>query len=332
MKINNKTKYRTDDLKKFVYWVARKEGHEASYTKSLNVEVVPSRRWHTGYAYLGSHFIKIRLPGPDVITKSKLASVISHEMMHNHQKRSNFQRVTTERRMRGSSRYGYNNNEQHWAEAESLELRVVESKVKKIKGPHDRAMEGQNKAKKNVEKYERKIKRQQNLLKKWQKKLKYYDKRVEATKDLPPPKPKPPSERKPPKKIPPVYQDGENIVVTLSSEAHGELWCVEVDTFDADSHEEYGGDEKSYRERKAFCDAMGDAKRLGKKNPRYRVMFNPDGANYFANSTCLSSYWHEEHPSAARTLDERQYMAGCMLAQKAASEGREWKPERGKRI
>jgi len=332
MKITNKTKYRTDDLKKFIYWVARKEGHESSYTKRLRVEAVPSRRWHTGCAYLGSHYIKIRLPGPDILTKPKLASVIAHEMMHNHQKHSNFQRVTTERRMRGSSRYGYYNNEQHWAEANELELRLVEPKAKKVKGPHDRALEGQAKAAKKVQEYERKIKRQQNLLKKWRKKLKYYDKRVEVTKDLPPPEPKPPKEKKPAKKIPVVYRDGEDIVVTISEAAYGELQCTEIDTFEAETAEEYGS-EQGFRERKAFCEAMGNAQVLGKKmfKRRFRLRLNPDAAEHFAHGTNVICFY-EEHPTAARTLEERQWQVGGMLAQKAASEGKVYEPVRGRKL
>lgn len=331
MKILNKTKYRNDDLKKFVYWVARQEKYDTSYTKKLVVVVLPARKWHTGVAPIGGRRITIRIPKPDIMDKPKLASLIAHEMLHNHQTHQSFKRYSTERNMRGGSRYGYHNNEQHWSGAHELEMRLEEPKVKKVKGSYDKALEGQSKASKKVAEYERKIKRQENLLKKWKKKLKYYDKRVEITKDMPTPKPRVPAERKPVKKVPLVYRDDDGkIIVTLSDKAAGELQCSEVDTFDVDTSAEYGGAEKDFIERKAFCDAMDNAKVLGKKQRRYVLTLDEHGAEYFAHKTYLSGYWEEESPAAARTLEHRQYLVGCLIAQQAASEGRVYTPVRGR--
>lgn len=334
MKITNKTKYRTDDLRKFIYWVAKQEMYDASYTKRLVVEAVPARRWHTGCAPLGGRHITIRIPKPDIMDKTKLASLIAHEMLHNNQKRSDFKPYTTERQMRGSSRYGYHNNEMHWSGAKELELRVIEPKVKQVKGPHDRALAGQAKAAKKVADYEKKIKREQKLLKKWQKKLKYYDKRVDVTKDMPAPAPRKPVEKKPVKKVPAVYRnDDGKVVVALSDKTYGELQCTEVDTFDAESPKEYGS-EQEYNERKDFCDAMENAKVIGKKigHRRYILTMGEDGAEYFAHKIWIGGYFEMESPAAVRTLEDRQYKVGALIAKKAASEGRVYAPERGKRI
>jgi len=210
MKIRNLTKYRTDDLRKFMYWVAKQEGYESSYTKRLRVTVVPARRWHTGEAPLGGSSIFIRIPKPDRLNKPRLAALVAHEMRHNHQRRgTTYVAYSTERNMRGSGRYSGRGEspERYWPEAETLELRLVEPKAKKVKTPHDRAEEGRAKAAKKVVEYERKMKRMENLLKKWRKKLRYYEKRCEVTKDLLAPEPRKPSRPEPRKKEEPVYED-----------------------------------------------------------------------------------------------------------------------------
>lgn len=187
MKIVNKTKYRTADLSAFLYWVAREEGYDSSYTKRVVATVVPSKKYHTGYGYFNSGRITIRIPRPELLNKMKLASLVAHEMLHNQQTEKSFKKYSTERQMRSSSRYGYKGHEKHWSGAEELPVRLVEVKAKQVEGPHDRALKGQAKAAKKVASYEKKIKQAEALLKKWRKKQKYYDKRVEATKDLPPP-------------------------------------------------------------------------------------------------------------------------------------------------
>ncbi len=186
MKVDNKTKYRTDDLKAFVYWVAKREGEESSYIKRLCAEILSSRRLHSGTAPLNSYYVVIRIPGPEQLNKPRLAALVAHEMQHNHQRRGEtFKAYSTERQMRGNGRYSGRNGspQKYWAEAENLPMRLVEVKAKKVKGSHDRALEGLTKVAKKVEEYERKFKRIENLLKKWKKKLKYYDKRVEVTEE-----------------------------------------------------------------------------------------------------------------------------------------------------
>jgi len=331
LKIFNTTKYRVDDLRAFLYWVAKEEGHSSSYTKSLVAEIVPSRRWHTGCAPLNGRHITIRIPKPDILDKPKMASLIAHEMLHNHQTHESFKRYSTERSMRGRSRYGHIDCEKFWSGADKLEMRLAEPKAQKLKGPHDKALEGQSKAAKKVADYEKKIKRQENLLKKWKKKLKYYDKRVDVTKDMPAPEPRQATTPKVQKKVRPVHmtEDGK-VAVLLSELIYGELTCVEVDTFDYSSPEEYG-DRNRFNERKAFCDAMEKAKVVGKKmgSRKYWVTFDLDGAEYFAHAADAFAL-EEDHPTAARSLADRQYHAGALIAQKAASEGREYKPVRGR--
>lgn len=324
MKVINKTKYRTDDLRKFVYWVAKQEGYESKYTKRLRVYVDSAHRWHSGDAPLGGRHITIRIPKPDVLNKPRLASLIAHEMRHNHQRRGeSFKPYSTERQMRGNGRYSGRNGSpmKYWAEAQGMELRLVEPKAKKVKGPHDRAVEGQSKAAKKVAEYERKLKRQQNLLKKWQKKLRYYDKRVDVTKDLPPPQSREQGEKKPRKPQQLVERDGEDIIVTVSGAAYGEVYCVEVDTFESVTPDDYG-DPVGFRERKAFCEAMEKAEKLGKKQHRCRIRLSPDAARYFASAD-VSGMWHEEHPAATRNFEDRQEEVTRLLEKKAADESGE---------
>lgn len=124
MKMTNKTKYRTDDLRAFMYWVARQQEYSTTYTKNLRVKVIPARKYHSGWARLNVGSFLIRIPGPDKLCKHKLAAVVAHEMRHNHQRPDvHYKPYSTERAMRGEGRYSMYECKKHWPEADALPLR-----------------------------------------------------------------------------------------------------------------------------------------------------------------------------------------------------------------
>ena len=188
MKLTNKTKYRTRDLKAFITWVSNEEHWTAAQRKRLKVEVVPSQMWHTGEAWKGSFFITIRLPGPDRLSKSRAASLIAHELLHLTNKVHH--KWKTERWMRGSGRYGYRDSERIWAAANQLKLEVPEPKVKAKPTPMEKAEAGLENAQAKVAEWERKVRLAQNRVKKWKAKVRYFEGRVKKLDGQPAPKPR----------------------------------------------------------------------------------------------------------------------------------------------
>jgi len=179
MKITNETHYRTMDLKKFITWVSQQEGHTPAYRKRLKVRVCYGN--YSGYAYLEGSFICVRLPKDiSCLKKPSFASVVAHEMTHNHQTNASFKRYTTERNMRGHGRYGHKDAEKYWSESKSLELRVVEPKKKGRTPPVEKAQTGLKAAQAKVDEWERKERAAKNRVKKWRTKTGYYERRLKT--------------------------------------------------------------------------------------------------------------------------------------------------------
>lgn len=103
MRIVNKTRWNTADLRRIVARIASEEV-EPEKRKRLRVTFVPSR-WHTsGLATLGGTWSRIRLINPsrkewNADYALTVAVIIAHELAHNHGHRG-------ERWMRSSVRYG----------------------------------------------------------------------------------------------------------------------------------------------------------------------------------------------------------------------------------
>lgn len=185
--INNKTSYRTDDLRRFVDACARVYGGS-----TRKITFVYSRRvGHTsGIARVDGGWIIMRLPrGRDAATRKlvpvetfstewlhDLAFVLAHEMQHNHGCRHE-----------GGSKHGGTFSHGEYDEVGSWWTDLtIRARPPKEQPSRDlviaRAVRDREaRARANLERALRRLKRAQTLAKKWQSRVAYYDrKRVAA--------------------------------------------------------------------------------------------------------------------------------------------------------
>ena len=187
MKIENKTHYQTNDLKKlFTICMTQNEKLEGPYKrkKNLRITIGYSRyNYYSGNAYYGGP-MKLRVPkntrhyqringkwekteGLDV---SELAWLFTHEFMHV--------------RFYGHKQMAKNDMHFHaeeWQWANKYPIRIKEPKVKPKR---DLRVERYKHAVEMVKKHEKQLKRTEGLLKKWRDKKAYYENDVEFLKKM----------------------------------------------------------------------------------------------------------------------------------------------------
>lgn len=200
MKVVNKTKYRTADLKALFHKAARHSPNIMdSGVTELTVEVVYSRGGISGYAYYGKvyhkngcgYLMRIRVPNttsrfkdnwqelPEHAMKEytpyewtpkrkrELAHTFIHELYHC--------AGVKHKDMRGGYFYRGDGEYERLAWADAFPVRRVEPKPGK--SAEKRNAEKLAHAAKMLKKHESDLKRKQNLVKKWKRKVKYYENR-----------------------------------------------------------------------------------------------------------------------------------------------------------
>lgn len=166
MRIVNKTRYRTDDLRR---WLNAAHKAMAAPTHKT-VEVKYSHRgmaW--GCASFSGGWMMLTLPGdPDKVGGvGRLAQLLEHEIAHNLGLRHG--------EMHPSTRRGAAREPGSWEEGMELpRLREEPSKP----SPEDRVAQREAKARKMLERWERKVKLAKTRLAKWAAKVRYYERRA----------------------------------------------------------------------------------------------------------------------------------------------------------
>jgi len=202
MRIDNKTKYKTAELKKFFYeCIKHSPVCPDKFAKNLTVRVNPAKYRISGRAYLGKvfhHFkkkevlgflITMIIPKPEGYhlkpvdknalpagAKASIAWVFIHEMHHCAGKHHND--------MAGS--YFNNPHRPEWSDiagtseawAHDLPLTLETPKVKVVKTSLQKAEEKLEHCRLKVKEHTAKLNKRKTLLKKWNKKLKYYTNRM----------------------------------------------------------------------------------------------------------------------------------------------------------
>ena len=125
MRIVNKTRWSTRDLRALTWAVARIE-LDPAHRRRLRVTFVNARRYLTGTAAIRGSWCVIRIPSPrlmapEILNLPKLAGLIAHEFAH-------VRGMDSERDMRSSDRYGCRNGgyKRVWAWANDYPIRERE--------------------------------------------------------------------------------------------------------------------------------------------------------------------------------------------------------------
>jgi len=185
MRIVNKTKWRTDDLKALFRAAAEEHGYREELKDTL-VRVVTRNRTVGGTAYLGKVFsrsddhsgylINMHLPSPDraerwIATRPDttlpkiLAQVFVHECDHAFSELRHKEMVASE--------------DIDVPRAEGLPLRPAEPKRKPKATPATRAWLRLGHAAAKLKEHESRRRREEKLVAKWRRKVKYYEGRLE---------------------------------------------------------------------------------------------------------------------------------------------------------
>ncbi len=288
IEIDNNTKFRTDDLRKFFRAILLEAGCDIREFWHISVIYVHERihkGFVRGHAYLNSRNFEIKIPSIwGTIENSEprlkqLAQIIHHEVDHclglEHSEMCASGAIVTTA----------------W---QGLQIRR-QTEPKKIT-MDDRAAKREATARKKVIKLEREIKRKSKLLKKWKTKVRYYEKRAETAGERKMAAMNVARTRKPRPKIPRL-EDG-NMIIGIGSSLHTELWMCEVDTM---------SDRSDPPGRGEFVDAMEGAERKGRRHIHILTL-NKTAKDYLVYSL---EYWRgqfdgERAPlfrSACKVLD-----------------------------
>lgn len=155
IKIKNDTEYETRNLRKIISRCIKTDGPRAE-TK-MDIHIRPSKKYLSGYAYLNSNFVCMRIPSTGEIDTVRFTQIFIHELQHC--------RGEVHREMVKSKTI-----DAGWAKAFPIQKRPV-----KIKPVADLKSKRYETAKSRVSKYEIKMKRMATLLKKWKRKVTYYE-------------------------------------------------------------------------------------------------------------------------------------------------------------
>lgn len=183
MKIINKTKWQTRDLRAFASKVLLLEIDNPQKRKEIIVTFVHSRtRSCSGYVHvIGGRKAWIRVPTPKNILEHDrcgLAMVLAHEFAH---LRGHAGGRTGEKDLRGTPRYDWKGHREYYAWAMEMPLRAIESKSSPVDSmaKHESEIAKIDAA---MKRWESKLKRCETALKKYRQKRAYRIKKLAACK------------------------------------------------------------------------------------------------------------------------------------------------------
>lgn len=187
MKLVNKTRWNTADLRAFIGRVAQDE-LPAAGRKRLHVTVQTTRlprKTARGYAYYGTPEhpgrVTIMLPLPEDATSGLdyiyLATLVAHELAHS--------RGARHRQINKSAiydpRYAADASREYYAWAMTLPIKPAAPQAPRKAIPKTVAINRKLEAcRAKVKQYETKLKRTQTLLRKWNRKVRYYQRQAQA--------------------------------------------------------------------------------------------------------------------------------------------------------
>ena len=172
MKVRNKTRYFTADLRRLIGAVASIE-LEPSKKRWLRVDVLQdrgSRHWVRGYAAFNSQAITIKVSGKSAPDPVAFAYVVAHELAHAF-------KGMRHRDMRGTRyKLPWEEMRRIYGWAAGYTIRV---KPEPAKRPKPGAPEKLEHAQEMVRRWESKIRRGGTFLKGWKRRVRYYDRLIE---------------------------------------------------------------------------------------------------------------------------------------------------------
>lgn len=172
MKVENKTAYRTEDLRRFFGACVRHMG-ASPQTRIKVVYRRESQKLCSGWATLGGTRIHLRLPRPGNLSLIDLAYVLEHEVSHN---------LGVEHKDMDRECYNCHpsSTDQLPTWAAGLAIAVNEPKPKPTMD--DRIARRAEKARRMLERWERKLKLSKTMRRKWATKVSYYEKKAASPK------------------------------------------------------------------------------------------------------------------------------------------------------
>ncbi len=172
MKLTNKTHWRTDQLKKLVVEVARRELLNSGFTKRLQVTVKYKRASYRsmgygGYAWYNSHSMVLKLPRIGPVDSARVAKIIAHELAHCQGVKHNCMHNT---------RYGWVEGwRQIWGWAAAHPIEGKSATVKIPSSPLNQILSKIAECKKRMAAWQRKAKLAKTYLSKHARRLRYYE-------------------------------------------------------------------------------------------------------------------------------------------------------------
>lgn len=185
MKIKNKTRWRTDQLRAIIHRVAKNEMVSLAGAVFTIVKRHQSNRWSPNYAggcayYRMPPLVTIKMPDPGYgINKAELAKVIAHELAHCQGVRHNGMPKNGSYRWGGDWKTLY-----AWADAMPLEaapepIKIIPTKQEVIEKKRKHA-EGK------MEIWHHKMGIAKSRFRKWERKMVYYNRQLEKAAVQPP--------------------------------------------------------------------------------------------------------------------------------------------------
>lgn len=175
MKIKNESNWQTNDLRKLITEVCRRELLDTDFRKRLVVEVEDQKLggWCLGKGSYYQKWIKLFIPKGNTVDSVQLAKVIAHELAHTQGVRH--------KSLSKTRRYGWVKGwREEWAWAGQYVVRSKETKRAPKPTREDRAAKKLENAQSRLEQWERKVRLARNRERKWRGKVKYYQGRIAA--------------------------------------------------------------------------------------------------------------------------------------------------------
>jgi len=179
MKLINKTHLKSDQLKKFIREVAKKEMVNLKNATFTFVYRRGHKEYISGFAFYGMPArVTIKIPRDKTVDNVELAYLVSHELAHSQGLRHKQMKNSIY-----SRRYARKHGEEwerHYLWANDLPLEIQPA-VKKIKPTPDQTIRLKlDRCLKMVNKWYTKAKISQTLLKKWKQKSSYYSRQLKT--------------------------------------------------------------------------------------------------------------------------------------------------------
>jgi len=186
MKIVNKTKLQTDQLKCFIREVAKKELIDLKDSVFAVVYRRGGRNGIAGYAYYGMPArVTLKIPRDFQTDKVELAYVVAHELAHSQGLRHKQMKNQIYSR-KFANRHGLDWR-QHYLWADGLPLETATVIVSALDKPSKEQVirQKRDKCQAAMGKWESRVKRSQNRYLKWRRKFLYYESQLEKAASSP---------------------------------------------------------------------------------------------------------------------------------------------------